>query len=48
MKSFEFVAAISESSDSIDIEGVFSLTDGGNSLLQLGDMRLLIGLLTIV
>lgn len=48
MKSFEFITAISESSYSIHIEGVLPLTDGGNSLLQLGDVCLFIGLLTIV
>lgn len=48
VQPFEFVSAISESSHSVDIEGVLPLTDGGDSLLQSGDMRLLIGLLTVV
>lgn len=48
VESFEFITAISESSDSIHVEGVFSLTDGGDPLLQSGDVDLLIGLLTVV
>lgn len=48
MKSFELVTAISESPHSVDIEGVFPLTDGGDSLLQPGDVCLLIGFLTVV
>lgn len=48
VESFEFVTPISESSHSIDIEGIFSLTDGGDSFLQPGDVRLLIGFLTVV
>lgn len=48
VESFKFITPVSESSHSIDVEGVFSLTDGGDSLLQLGDVGLLIGLLTVV
>ncbi len=48
MESFEFVTPISERSHGVDIEGVLSLTDGGDSLLQPGDVRLLIGLLTVI
>lgn len=48
MESFEFVTAISESSHCVDVEGVLSLTDGGDSLLQPGDVSLLVGLLTVV
>lgn len=48
MESFKFVAAVSESSHSIDIEGVFSLADGGDALLQPGDVDLLVGFLAVV
>lgn len=48
MEPFEFITSISESSHGIDVEGVFSLADGGESLLQLGDMDLLICLLTVI
>lgn len=48
VKSFEFITSISESSHSVDVEGIFSLTDGGDSLLPLGDVGLLIRPLTVV
>lgn len=48
MESFEFIPSIPESSDRVDIERVFSLTDGGDALFQPGDVGLLIGLLTVV
>lgn len=48
VESFEFVPPISESSHGVDVEGVFSLTDGGDSLLQPGDVCLLIGPLTVI
>lgn len=48
MKSFEFITPISESSHGIHVEGVFSLADGGDALLQLGDMNLLVCLLTVI
>lgn len=48
MESFKFVTPVSESSNSIDVERVFSLTDGGDSLFQPGDVGLLVGLLTVV
>ena len=48
VKSFEFITPIPESSDGVNVKGVFSLTDGGDALLQPGDVRLLIGLPTVV
>lgn len=48
VESFEFITPISESSHGIDVEGVFSLADGGDALLQLGDMDFLICLLTVI
>lgn len=48
MESFEFIPPISESSDGVDVEGVFSLADGGDALFQLGDVDLLIRLLTVI
>lgn len=48
VQSFKLVPAVSESSHSVDVEGVLSLTDGGDPLLQPGDANLLIGLLTVV
>jgi len=48
VESFEFVATISESSHGVHVEGVLSLTDGGGALLQLGDVCLLVGPLTVV
>lgn len=48
MESFKFISPISESSDCVHIEGVLSLTDGGDAFLQPGDVNLLVGLLTVV
>lgn len=48
MESFELIAPISERSDGVDVEGVFSLADGGDPLLQLGDVGLLVGLFTVI
>lgn len=48
VEPFEFITPISESSHGIDVEGVFPLADGGDALLQLGDMDLLICLLTVI
>lgn len=48
MKSFEFVPTVPERSHSVDVEGVLSLADGGDSLLQPGEMNLLVGPATVV
>lgn len=48
MQSFKFIPAVSESSHSVNVEGVLSLADGGDPLLEPGDVNLLIGLLTVV
>lgn len=48
VESFEFVSSVSESSYSVNIEGVFSLTYGGDSFFQLGDVSLLVCLLAVV
>lgn len=48
MEPFEFITSVSESSHSVNIEGILSLADGGDSLLQLCDMYLLVGPFTIV
>lgn len=48
VESFEFITPISEGSHCINVEGVFSLTDGGDSLLQFGNVYLFIGLPTVI
>lgn len=48
MKSFKFISTVPESSDGVDVEGVLSLADGGDSLLQPGVMNLLVGPPTVV
>lgn len=48
VQSFKFVPAVSESSYSVNVERVLSLADGGDPLLEPGDVNLLIGLLTVV
>lgn len=48
MQPLKLITAITESPDRVDIEGVFSLTDCGDSLLQSGQMHFLIGFPTVV
>lgn len=48
MQSFKLVPAVSESSHSVNVEGVLSLADSGDPLLKPGDVNLFIGLLTVV
>lgn len=43
MQSLKLVAAVSEGSHSVHVEGVLPLADGGDPLLQLGLADLLIG-----
>lgn len=48
VQSFKLVPAVSESSHGVNVEGVLSLADGGDPLLEPGDANLFIGLLTVV
>lgn len=48
MQPLELVAAVPESSHCVHIERVLSLADGGDSLLHLGDVDLLVRLAAVI
>lgn len=48
MQPLELVATVPEGSHGVHIERILSLADGGDPLLHLGDVDLLIGLPAII
>jgi hypothetical protein len=48
VQPFELVAPVPEGTHRVHIEGVFSLADGGEALLHLGDMDLLVGFSAVI
>jgi len=48
VQPLELIAAVPESSHRVHIERVLSLADGGDPLLHLGDMDLLVGFATVI
>lgn len=48
VQPLELISAVPERSHRVHIERVFSLADGGDSLLHLGDMDLLVCLAAVI